>query len=153
MRQAVRARRKRGRKATPASLRLLAALVAILLSASALGQAAHFLLVPHAICAEHGELLELDEPRAHVDVGHERAAEAEQHPHASPSEGTLEHEHCQVLARGQREQALPNAPTAELLPAVMTRSAAIAVQRAAPSAPLDALDLAPKTSPPRTPSC
>src|SRR5690349_15523621 len=59
-------RERRGREATSSALRWLAACLAFLLVASSLGQIGHFLLVSHAICAEHGELLELSGSDPHA---------------------------------------------------------------------------------------
>jgi hypothetical protein len=137
---------ERGRHATSPALRALATVVALLLTLSALGQVAHFLLVPHAICAEHGELLELSEQAAHASAG--------QVDHGSDSDDRFvaselgaEHDHCQVLARGQREQALPAAPSFEVAPASLEADLVVARQEAVYQA-LAALSLAPKTSPP-----
>ncbi|HEY6080375.1 MAG TPA: hypothetical protein VIW29_16285 [Polyangiaceae bacterium] len=138
------------RKTTPLLLRALAALAALLLAASSLGQVAHFLLVPHAICAEHGELLELHD-------GEHRAAEAGAEaltpddatsPRAAAPDAVESHDHCQLLARSQRELALPVATAFEapLAPSVCAPSLLHAA--AEPTGQLAALSLAPKTSPP-----
>ena len=148
---AERARRQRGRKATSSWLRLLAACVALVLTAGALSQAAHFLLVPHVICAEHGELLEVDERAPHA--AREHAAATEDRPSASAPEAVAEHEHCQVLLRGQRERALPEAPSAELASLTTGRRAPVFVASDGLRGSLQTLALAPKTSPPSTPSC
>jgi len=150
---AKRTRQKRGRPATSLVLRWWAALLALLLTASALGQAAHFLLVPHTICAEHGELLELGEGAEHATASREHAVEDERQSRAASPEASAAHEHCQVLARGQREQALPKAPSVALLPAAAARSAAVFTEHAHPALGLPALALAPKTSPPLAPRC
>jgi hypothetical protein len=146
------ARQAKGRYATSLLQRLLAALVALLLSASALGQAAHFLLVPHTICAEHGELLEVDERASHVDREREQTASDAPEPRASQPEISAEHDHCQVLARGQREQAPVRASLSVLLPAPLAPEAPASFARPAPSAQELTLSLAPKTSPPRAPN-
>jgi hypothetical protein len=147
-----RARPQRGRKSTPSLQRVLAALVALLLSASALGQAAHFLLVPHALCAEHGELLELSERGSHGAAAHEQAAGSVKEAHASPPDAVAAHDHCDVLARGQREQGLPKAAAALQPAAPFERATFFAAQRVF-SPGLPALALAPKTSPPRRLGC
>lgn len=139
---------ERGRAATSPALRALATFVALLLTLSALGQVAHFLLVPHAICAEHGELLELSErsahtSAAHVDHGSERDARLVERDLAAP------HDHCEVLARGQREQILPVSHAFEVAPAAL-QSAPVAIRQEPARAVLAALSLAPKTSPPRS---
>lgn len=138
---------ERGRSATSPALRVLATCVALLLTLSALGQVAHFLLVPHAICGEHGELLDLSEGAAHS-----AAAQADSGSEADSRVGSDhladEHDHCQVLARGEREQAWPERPALEIAPAAL----ALALMSAGPKGviqTLPALLLAPKTSPPR----
>ena len=152
MATAERIRLARGLKSSPV-LRLLAALVALLLMVSALGQTAHFLLVPHTICAEHGELLELGEGALHVARARERAVADEHRPRAASTEAAASHDHCQVLARGQREQAIPKASPSDLVPAAAYVKSAVFFDRAAVVQTRSTLALAPKTSPPFTPSC
>ena len=138
---------ERGRHATSPALRALATFVALLLTLSALGQVAHFLLVPHAICGEHGELLELSERAAHTPTGHvDRSSDPGTRVVASHI--PADHDHCQVLARGQREQAGPEAPSLVVPPASIA-GALTAARQAAAHPTLAALSLAPKTSPPR----
>lgn len=139
------------RGATHASLRALAGLVAVLLGLSSLGQLAHFLLVPHAICAEHGELLELTPAGGHA-VPHEVAEPSkadDAHDAAfTTSELPEDHEHCQVLSRGQREQLAPS-PAWHALPEAPSHEAPSRVVAGTTPRPLATLTLAPKTSPPR----
>ncbi len=143
---------KRGRRAASPWLRVLAVLVAFVLSASALSQAAHFLLVPHAICAEHGELLELGERAAHDALQHDPAAH-DSEPEASQTELPAEHDHCQLLARSQRELSLFQAASVALLPAACSVPAPIFADSRDLTRPQQRLALAPKTSPPRSPGC
>jgi hypothetical protein len=146
-------RQRRGRNTTSSCLRLLAAFVALLLTASALGQAAHFLLVPHTICAEHGELLDLADQASHTAAAQPQAVESARETRAAQPEAAFEHDHCQVLARGQREQALPKpAAVAVLPPAAVESSVALEVDRTLVGS-LPTLQLAPKTSPPRALGC
>ena len=135
----------RGRGSTSSTLRVLATLVALLLAASSLSQVAHFLLVPHAICAEHGELLELEERPAHVAA--ERGGADTDHARASGSEAAA-HDHCQILARSQRYQGLPPAPALTLAPATATQEVGWLDNASSPNATLTRLSVAPKTSPP-----
>lgn len=121
-------------------------LVAALVGLSALGQFAHFFLVPHAICAEHGELLELTEDASHAAVHESPSPDGPVHAASEPVE---EHEHCQVLARGQREQAEPTPPDVVALPASAASTELSFTRSAAVVTVLAALTLAPKTSPPR----
>lgn len=138
----------RGRSATRAVLRALASLVALLVTLSSLGQVAHFLLVPHAICAEHGELLELSERASHVAASHAEPASTK-HARAAAPEQLSEHDHCEILARGQREQALPAPPAPRLLPPASVTAELVWVAESTVFHGLSALSLAPKTSPPR----
>jgi hypothetical protein len=124
---------------------MLAALAALLLVGSSLGQAAHLAVVEHAICAEHGDLL-------HAADSHAATAGPADHDDeggSTPEQGG-DHEHCQLLARNQGEQALPVASAdGALLPFAVPALVELApsVARARPAqAPLS---LAPKTSPPR----
>lgn len=139
----------KGRKTTSPAMRAAAALLALFLVASSFGQIAHLLLVQHAVCVEHGELVELQAHAAHDADGH--ATPGDEHPSgdpASPDSG-VDHDHCQVLARGQHEQLLPAEPGASLAAAKpeAARSALAAPALPAPASP--PLLLAPKTSPPR----
>jgi hypothetical protein len=141
-------RRAAGRKAASPVLRALAALVAILLTASSLGEIAHFWLVPHAVCTEHGELLELSTESDHSGehrteaapvAGAEVAAVA---PERAPS-----HDHCEILASEQRQLALPAASVVAFVPPAVSSSLFL-VETCATSRSRSALSVAPKTSPP-----
>ncbi len=135
-------RRQRGRSATALSLRLLAAVLAGLLGLSSLGEIAHFLLVPHAICADHGELIEVS--------GH--AAQHAEAPSPEPQVAPLSdegagHDHCDLLASQQRPLALPAIAPVAIVPASAGTLIAIAGGQTS-LWPLPPLALAPKTSPP-----
>jgi hypothetical protein len=134
-------------------VRLLAAFVAVLLTASSLGQSAHFLLVPHAICAEHGELLELTERDPHVTGDSAEAATAADETRASEPAALVDHDHCQVLLRGQREQSLPAASAVAVLPPESAEKAAFLTALRRFTRELSVLSLAPKTSPPADARC
>jgi hypothetical protein len=140
---------QRGRKATSAALRWLAACVALLLVASSLGQIAHFLVVSHAICEEHGELVELGADAAHAPADH-APGEGEQTKGSSGApEGADRHDHCEVLANAERQLALPAAALVAVVPAASSTSLELVpASSECPSRPL--LALAPKTSPPRS---
>jgi hypothetical protein len=146
MSQAVRQRQARGRKATSLVLRLWSALLALLLAGSSLGQVAHFLLIQHAVCAEHGELVELHGSASEIDA---RAPQADNHGvQASAPENEAEHEHCQLLARKQQELALPQLEPSVLAPSPVSVSRLLVPTSDQARASLSALVLAPKTSPP-----
>jgi hypothetical protein len=126
------------------AVRVLAALAALLLVGSSLGQAAHLAVVQHAICAEHGDLLHAADghaaPTAHAEHDDENGS--------MPEEGG-DHEHCQVLARNQAEQALPAVPAVSgLLPVAGPALLELATVVEARPARVP-LSVAPKTSPPR----
>jgi hypothetical protein len=140
---------RRSRQATSGLWRVLATLVALLLTASSLGQVAHFLLVPHAICAQHGELLELQEQRAHLQAAQHPDESDKKLAHASTQEAASAHDHCQVLARGQREQSLPPAPPSTLHPLLFAEFITISAAQVGAAKALTLLSQAPKTSPPR----
>lgn len=142
-----RPRSPRSRAAT-SWLRVVATLVALLLTLSSLGQVAHFLLVPHAICAEHGELLELSEQDSHA--GAERA-DGSKEARVSTAPTPAEHDHCQVLARGQRELALPEPHALDVAQHAGAETTLVVAQQEAIFRALLPLSLAPKTSPPSLP--
>jgi hypothetical protein len=126
-------------------LRLWASLLALLLCASSLGEAAHFLLVQHRVCAEHGELIEVHEGEAGAEP---TASDHEHGTRASAPAEEGEHQHCQLLGRRQQELTLPEvAAVPGVSPAPVAARAALhdsSIARTSQSA----LSLAPKTSPP-----
>ncbi len=139
-------RARPGRRAIPALLRLVAAWLALLLAAAPLEQIAHFTLVPHAVCAEHGDIIEL----AHDDGHAERAAAPFEKEAPSPNQAdsrpTSSHDHCELLASAQRPATLPNGNGgAVLAPAIPLRTS---TERSPPAALPRILAMAPKTSPP-----
>jgi hypothetical protein len=123
---------------------VLAALAALLLIGTSLGQAAHLAVVEHAICAVHGDLLH--EAEAHADTN--AHAEHDDEGGSAPEQGG-DHDHCQLLARSQIEQALPVAPADSEIASV-ARLALVELATSLEAPPARApLSLAPKTSPPR----
>lgn len=137
----------RNERAPALVVRALSLLLTLLLLASSLGQVAHFVLVPHAICSEHGELLELSAaPSAEAD----RDVQSDDGDAGlTRPEGAGSHDHCQLWLRAPREQLVPPCPALSLPPAAVSER--VAPERAdvdllAARAPLL---LAPKTSPPR----
>jgi hypothetical protein len=136
-----------GRTATPKALRALATLVALLLAASSLSQVAHFVLVQHAICAEHGELLELDERPAHAAASHEHKAGSQLQARVSSTEASG-HDHCQILARSQKQPGLPPAPAPSIAPAAASSTSCSIASTSGVVTTLPRLAVAPKTSPP-----
>jgi len=129
-----------------AVFRCLLALVTLFYVAQHVSAVAHFALVRHAVCDEHGELVDVDAvvPAASVS---QAARHAELGPQESSSHSGHGHEHCGVLAHLAQQHSPP--VFAGILPRV---SAVEAVANAAcPSVPLVAIPvylLAPKNSPP-----
>jgi hypothetical protein len=142
-----RQRKPRRRKATTLALRALAAVVASLLSLSSLGEIAHFLLVPHAICADHGELIEVSEGSQHA-AAHADTVSSDPEVAPASDEGSG-HDHCELLASHQRQLALPAVAPVAVVP-IATGMLIALVGGEASRRPLPALALAPKTSPPLT---
>lgn len=136
----------RDRAATRLVLRLWAGLLALLLCGSSLSETAHFLLVQHAVCAEHGELIELHDRSAAAEALHDAAPEHGTQASAPDLEG--EHEHCQLLGRRQQELTLPEVAGVAVVPRAPESGRALLDAPTAARAPVSALSLAPKTSPP-----
>src|SRR5262249_15177194 len=115
--------------------------------ASSLGQMAHFVLVRHAICLEHGELIEASE---HSHSTLERAE-----PSSDRSEAQLigrdvetDHDHCQFLSSARRERALVPDPHPLILPALRSGMKPVVVEGSTCVVASVPLAVAPKTSPP-----
>jgi hypothetical protein len=136
----------RGRAATRLVLRLWAGLLALVLCGGSLGEAAHFLLVQHAICAEHGELIEVHEGSHASEPSHDTTLE--HGTRASAPEEAGEHEHCQLLGLRQQELTLPEVAVATAIPQPSASHAGLLDAPTTALVSLSALSLAPKTSPP-----
>ena len=118
--------------------------LALLCLASQAAALAHVVLVAHAACAEHGEWID-----ARAGEGPRHAAPL---PSNDPSLATTggaaaahSHDHCTVAT--QRDNPRPVGPLALAVTSGPERVAGVE-PGACPSAPLDALDVAPKSSPP-----
>lgn len=118
----------------------------LLLFGSSLGQIAHFVAVQHAICAEHGELVELHDDHAGSEVGH-GSDHGDEEPGQPPVED--DHDHCEQLARSDRELAIFTAPAVGIAPATPSQVIAIPAATRTGEVAQPLLALAPKTSPPR----
>lgn len=124
--------------------RPIASLLALLFLSTQLLGAAHMLVVAHAVCPAHGELI-------HGDAGAGAVAHAADHEappgyHSARGESGHAHEHCLFCALRREQPGLHGAPlalvvaSAQALPGVPQ----LHVQPAAAAILL----LAPKTSPP-----
>jgi len=138
MRQQVPSDRKASR-----AFRLGVGALASILACSQLGGAAHFLLVRHETCPEHGELLHSQVRSATHHAVSGRA------PGVSNSEegtGALEHEHCSVFhhQRARAVETPASRPVALLAPAAPS---AVPVSRPVTFA-IALYLVAPKNSPP-----
>ena len=116
-------------------------LVALALVLAQLAGPAHELLVPHRVCAEHGELVE----GAAALLTH-GPAQPPQGPALSNDEGlAAEHEHC-PLALLAKQRPAPSSPSMRVAADAQPAPACVL---AAPRVPAIALHrLAPKQSPP-----
>jgi hypothetical protein len=107
---------------------------------------AHLLLVKHALCPEHGELIHADE-RARVDTRGEPALSTAVVARESSAAAALDHAHC-PLAVQRRERVALMAPAALVSPRPATLEAVLC-SRPLPSVPqCELFRLAPKGSPP-----
>ena len=124
--------------------RVVALAFGVLLMGGQLLNSLHELLVPHEVCAEHGQLVHvsLDEP-----VSPEHSPDGSVGISAMPGE-QHSHEHCVLAARsGDDELAAPAAASGELVDAVPEAST-VAAWSAATHGSDDVIALAPKQSPP-----
>ena len=131
-------------------LRALAALFVCFLASSSLGEIAHFLLVPHAVCEEHGELLELQDASKRVAAGsHDSDTEhGAGHDEGGDSGRADGHDHCQLLARRDTQQAVVALAQLEITPAGESEVTAPLQPSLDQAASFPLLLAAPKTSPP-----
>jgi hypothetical protein len=134
------------RRSTSIGLRALCVLVTLLLAGSALGQVAHFLLIPHAICAEHGEFLELASSDARA-VSAASTSDVDR-TQLTRTDADAAHEHCQFVARREREQLVTGAPALEISPAPPRALVLVTAPAAPPGQSISRWLVAPKTSPP-----
>ncbi len=105
---------------------------------------AHFLLVPHEVCADHGELV-----NGHADVSavHHAVTRGAVLDHAEAGDRyAAGHDHCSVFVH-QRSRALVGPTTAAPTPVAPAPSLLAPVEHEVP-APVAVLFFAPKSSPP-----
>lgn len=126
--------------------RIAASVAALLLLSSPLSEALHTVLVPHAICAEHGEVIHLQGARA----GTRDPSATDQNPRFDTNGVAAEsgHEHCPVVAASSRRAAARPNTESLLLPAAASSDVARLKVATHPDSSLELVLLAPKTSPP-----
>jgi len=129
-----------------AVFRCLLTLVALFYVAQHLSAIAHFALVRHAVCDEHGELVDVDVAKAAAPVSEALPAPALGSLEASPHSGH-EHQHCSVLAH------LRPHLSAAIFAGIPVRVAAVPDVRivscqSSPPLAIPIYRLAPKNSPP-----
>jgi hypothetical protein len=125
---------------------IAAAVAALLLAASPLTEALHTLLVPHTLCAEHGEVVHLENEASSLLSAPSSEGVAFEANEAGQNTG---HEHCPVVLDGLRRLAPQHAASALLLPAPVAVDTCAAYDLLLPHPSVELTLLAPKTSPPR----
>lgn len=145
--------RRRTRSSTRGALhfrlflrRIAASVAALLLLSSPLSEALHTVLVPHAICAEHGEVVHLQGVRG--AVSDPSATDANPRFESDGVAAESGHEHCPVVAASSRNSTARGNAEALLLPAVLDSECTRLDVAARPDSSLELVLLAPKTSPP-----
>jgi hypothetical protein len=142
--------RRHSRRSSRTTLRVFALLVAAVCLSARIASFAHLLLVPHAVCPEHGELIHVGEADEHAApaavtrrAAHETSVSGTERADASHG-----HDHCTLLSDRGGQLALCPPPTALAPPpwSDQTAPACLAVRGHALSISL--LLLAPKNSPP-----
>lgn len=121
-------------------------LLALLALGGQLLGTAHLLLMPHAVCAEHGELIHLHDGVAAEDAAHHESPVTTQLSVPEAAEADA-HEHCLASALRRDQLALYEAPSTLIL---VSASQAVARVERSVHAPKSVaiLLLAPKSSPP-----
>jgi len=123
------------------------AVIALACAFTQLFATAHFVLVRHAICLEHGHAVDVD----HDSRAHARLAPASRETSiAATSSDALhasEHEHC-ATACDPRSRAIGASRSALVRIAVASRVVSPPEARAPAAFPIAILMLAPKSSPP-----
>ena len=128
-------------------LRVLAAALLVVFGAGQTLPAAHFLLVSHRVCAEHGELVHEEHATAQADIA--APSPPEQRSTALNGLPSREHahDHCSALAPlHSAGLALTEQVSVSLPPLACARSAASVPRHAHRAIAL--LDYAPKLAPP-----
>jgi hypothetical protein len=130
-------------------VRVSLGVVALVCVLAQLASAAHFVLVGHGVCSEHGELVHEGEGSAHsFDSARERGAKPADAHTALVTEVVGDHDHCTLLCERRERLALPpqNFCDAPLPHDEATATLTGTTSAGVPAVPL--LLVAPKGSPP-----
>jgi hypothetical protein len=130
--------------------RLLALPLVVLCMLAYLGSVAHFALVQHTLCPEHGEMVHAGEGSGHARLGPVRESFGDSRVASSGEEATVSHgseAHCAHAFF--RRELLPPAGEGVLLPETQVSSGRVSVRAQVQSEPVARLRIAPKSSPPQ----
>jgi hypothetical protein len=119
-----------------------AATVAFALLLGQLASFLHLAVAPHAICLEHGEIVE----RAHAALA--SAVSSDQSSESTIAAGEAEHDHDRCLAASVENDAANVSAPVRLSPRAGTTRALLPIAGASSLAAAPLYRLAPKTSPP-----
>ncbi|EAU62706.1 hypothetical protein STIAU_7223 [Stigmatella aurantiaca DW4/3-1] len=114
-----------------------------------LGSAAHFALVQHTTCLEHGEVVHAGEVAGHARLGPVRESFSDSRVAAAAQEATVSHgseAHCAHAFF--RRELLPPPGQGPLLTEAPVCSGPVSVRKQVQAEPVDRLRVAPKSSPP-----
>jgi hypothetical protein len=129
--------------------RLLALPLVVLCMLAYLGSVAHFALVQHTLCPEHGEMVHAGEEGNHARLGPVQESFDDSRVASSAGEATVSHgseAHCAHAFF--RRELLPPAAGGPLLTEAPASSGPVSVRAQGQSEPVARLRVAPKASPP-----
>jgi hypothetical protein len=128
-------------------LRVLAAALLVVFGAGQTLPAAHFLLVSHRVCAEHGELVHEEHVSSQAGVAASGAAESRSTALNPLPSREHAHDHCSALAPLHSQGFALSEQASVSLPPLCIAESAASVPRHAHRA-IALLDYAPKLAPP-----
>lgn len=166
-------RRKHDRKRSSTQLLLRAGtlVLAIMAASAQMAEVAHYALVPHSVCSEHGEVIHAGShaapdtagARAHTHAGKSAVADAFANARAESrpasrsasrsawlpvtTEASDDHDHCLISALRKQGAAVLSA-SAVFIPQGNREGSAAFARELAPPPAIALLDQAPKSSPP-----
>jgi len=135
----------------PPAIRIFGALAIALVLVVSFARSVHEAVVPHSICAEHGESVELapgtGAPALPADAHHPHRESTDPRVVDSPENRAEDHEHCDLAVLGRTkelfQQQPAQAPAATSAPRVLAQHGTASGELSVPL-----LLLAPKHSPP-----